>query len=204
MKTYNLKLKILLSISLILITPLFSLANVSATTSEKVVSETPKKDEKKEERRWELRRQLEDTINICAALINKIQNLVRRIVEREAVLVSLNILNEGSKEKIDLKLKEIDKVLAGADDRTKNSLPEISEKLLNSDKPSKIIKDFRKEINKVRADIILAGKLITETIDLIKKESLIVDVKMNYNKENKESTLEETATTTATSSDQTQ
>ena len=171
-----------------LVLPLASLAANEPITSQ---LEVPKKDEKKEE----IRKQINDTVDICGSLINKIQSLAKRIAERKSILVSQDNLSKEAKESIDSKLKEMDEMLAGASDRTNNGLPKLGESLLGSSKPLKVMKDFRKEVNKIKIEIKTAHKLLIEIIDLIKKESSKPESKTSQTSDKADSMDEATTTT---------
>lgn len=169
MQNNSLKIKIILIAGLLFVTPLAVFADEATTT--KSFLEEVQKDEKKEE----IRKQLKDTIDLCSALVSKIQNLSKRISEREAILVEQKNLSEKSKDKIDAIQERLDAVLEGANERINDNLVNLAELILDSNKPAKFVKDFRKEVNKVKTELVTARKLVVEMIDLVKKESLQVE-----------------------------
>ena len=126
---------------------------------------------KKEEKRQEISKQLTDTINICAALINKIQDLENRVLDRVAILASNGSISKELQDKIDAKQKSLDDVLANANNRVENNLPKLSDAILNATKTAKPVKDFKAEVNKIKADLINSHKLVVELIGLVKTET---------------------------------
>ncbi|MDO8493648.1 MAG: hypothetical protein Q7S19_03855 [bacterium] len=157
--------KILLYTTLLFALPFVTLAHAGhdhATTTE-----MQKKDE--------ISKQLEDTINICAALINKIQDLENRVLQRVGILASDGSLSDEVQDQIDAKRESLDEVLVSANDRVNNNLPKLSDLVLNGDKPAKPVKNFKSEVSKIKVDLINSHKLIVEIIELIKKDMLIDD-----------------------------
>lgn len=146
-----------------------SIPTTAATTSTttRSILETEQKDEKKEE----LRKQLNNTIEVVDALANKIQNLARRVAEREDILASQGEISDNAREQLDAKQEKLGGLLASIDDRVNNNLPEIAETLIGARKPTRIAKNFKQEANKTKAEIVAAHKLIIEIINLIKKET---------------------------------
>lgn len=187
MKGYSLKIKILLIVGLVLLMPSASFAHEGhdheATTTDsvqssveaaavKALSENQKKDEKKDN----IRKQLNDTIELCSALISKISNLANRVSEREEIIISQGNWTEESKKKLDLLQAELEKTLASANDKIDNSLPKLADTLVNSTKPAKPLKEFRAGVKKVKQDIVTAHKLIIEMIELVKREPVKSDI----------------------------
>jgi hypothetical protein len=173
----NLKFKKLLVAGIISAMPFVALANEADNSEAAVIKAdaTMTKaalEAKKDERKDNIRKQLNDTIELCSALINKIQNISKRVYEREAIVIGQGNLSLESKEKMDLLKKKLDENLASANDKIENSLPKLAEALVNATKPAKPVKDFRKEVNKVKEEIISAHKLVIEMIDLVKKETI--------------------------------
>lgn len=192
MQRFNLKYKILFSSLIFLATPLLSLAEGSLASTTLSKSDV---------RREEVKKQLDNTIDISNALINKMQTLAKRVENREAILVSLGSLSNESKEKIDLKLRDVDMTLASTSDKVNKNLPKLVETLLGKHKPPRAMKDFRREVNKIRSELISAHKMILETIDLIKKELIGPDSKTGKSDKEKEK-IDDENDETATSSDQ--
>lgn len=139
---------------------------IKATSTAEVRSDA------KEVRKEELKKQLGDTIDTYGAIINTIQNLAKRIADREAILGSGGNLTAESKDKIDSKLAEVAKILATADDRTTTNLARLADILVNTTKTTKPLRDFKNETAKIKIEINSAYKLIMEVIDLIKKEPI--------------------------------
>lgn len=187
--------KILVCLVFVFLAPMAAFARESVPEA----TTTPTKSEleaKKAEKKDEIRKQLSDTLNVCSALINKIQNLEERVLERESVVISQANLSEETQNEIGLKHKKLEEVLASANQRTNDTLPKLAEAVLDSEKPAKAVQNFKKEVNKIKAELISAHKLVTEIIDLIKKETLKVE-----SKESGDDEVDEAATTSDKTSD---
>lgn len=196
MKNLSSKFKTLSCIGLLLFMPVISMAAEAAsisTTTAKSILEIVQKDEKREE----IRKQLNDMIELCAALVSKIQNLEDRVMDRVTVIESLDNLSVDAKTNLDLKKKKLDELLAVANDRVDVNLVKLAESVLNATKPAKAVTAFKKEVNLVKTNITSAHKIVIEMIDLIKKETVKFDMK------NEKDGSDTEATSTATSTDQT-
>lgn len=168
----KMKNKILFCLSLLLFVPMISLASEATTTpliggQAKSVLEIVQKDEKKEE----IRKQLNDTIDLCSALISKIQVLEERVLERVGILVSWGNLSKDSQAKIDEIQKKLDETIASANDRVNNKLPKLAETVMNASKPNKSVAAFKKEVNNIKSEITTAHKLVVDMIFVVKKEN---------------------------------
>ena len=64
------------------------------------------------------------------------------------------------------------------------SLTKSADTLAEADKPIKPLRDFKKEANKIKAEIIASHKQIVEIISLVKKESLKSSLKNNSDTQN--------------------
>ncbi len=177
MQSYSLKFKIAIFVSFFSVLPIISFAyeggeQVPTVKSEATTTKMSIELARKEEKKADIKRQLDDIIEISSALINKIQNIAKRVAEREEVMLALDNIRDEAREKIDLKQKKLEETLQSANDRATKTLPKLAEAILNIDKPAKLVKDFRKEIKRFKTDITSAHKLVLEIIYLIKKESI--------------------------------
>ncbi len=130
---------------------------------------------KKEQKKEDIKKQLADTIDTCSGLVAKIQDLENRVTDRENILVLDNILAEETKIKLDLIQTKLDTILLAANEEVNNILPKLAAATANSSKPAKPEKDFKKEVNKFKTEIIDAHTLVLQMINLIKRDSVKFD-----------------------------
>jgi len=145
MENAKLRFKIFLTTGLLLLLPMFSFADVG-------------------QRRDEIKKQLDATIAISDELIDKMRDLVQRIS-----------LNRDTGDEAKLMLAKAVRALEDANERTNTKLPRLAKLVLFSARPIQTVKDFRKEVDEIKAEIIFAHKLVVETINLIKTRKEVVD-----------------------------
>lgn len=170
------KKKLLLITAVFIFLPFVSLADnsestgqISRPTDATTTIETSKKEE--------LRKQLTDTINTYSAIVNSIQRLSQRVSEREDILVNQQTLGHEDRDAIDSKIENLNSRLEGVSNEVNTSFTKSANDLVESEKPAKPLKEFKKEAGKIKTEIISAHQLITAIIELVKTASLKAEAK---------------------------
>lgn len=122
----------------------------------------------KANRQEDLKKQLVDTVSVYSAIVNSLERLSQRISDREDILLTRNGLDKAAQETIDSKRKILNDKIAGINGTIEDTLTKSAEAVASSDKPARPLKDFKKEANKIKTEILSAHKLIIEIIKLIK------------------------------------